>query len=199
MNLLAHAFLSFQDTDILAGNMISDYVKGKKQFDLPESIQKGIQLHRVIDQFTDQHPVIKELSNIFKPTYRLYSGAIIDVVLDHFLANDTTHFKEGQLHTFTQATYEQLDVNKGLFPDRFAKMFPFMHAQNWLFHYHTTEGIQRSLNGLKRRATYIQETDTAFQLFLDHYALLQTGYDAFFPDILHASKSTFGTLINPIK
>ena len=31
MNYLAHAYLSFGDPDILAGNMISDFVKGKKK------------------------------------------------------------------------------------------------------------------------------------------------------------------------
>ena len=50
MNYLAHAYLSFNDPDILIGNMISDHVKGKKKFDLPEKIQRGITLHRNIDE-----------------------------------------------------------------------------------------------------------------------------------------------------
>jgi acyl carrier protein phosphodiesterase len=35
MNYLAHAYLSFNDPEILVGNMISDFVKGKKKFDSP--------------------------------------------------------------------------------------------------------------------------------------------------------------------
>ena len=194
MNLLAHAFLSFQDTDILAGNMISDYVKGKKQYDLPRNVQKGIQLHRVIDTFTDQHRVVKELSEIFRPKYRLYSGAIIDIVFDHFLANDEIHFNKNQLHDFTQTTYAQLFNHNNLFPERFAKMYPYMVEQNWLFHYQSTEGIQRSLGGLQRRAKYIDETETAFQLFLQHYEQIQTGYQLFFPELLQMSKDTFNKL-----
>ena len=53
MNYLAHAFLSFQQPDILVGNMISDFVKGKSKFTYTPGIQKGIMLHRAIDQFTD--------------------------------------------------------------------------------------------------------------------------------------------------
>ncbi|KAF0239868.1 MAG: hypothetical protein FD183_1294 [Chitinophagaceae bacterium] len=49
MNYLAHAYLSFNEPSILLGNMISDYVKGKKQYDYPLLIQKGIHLHRAID------------------------------------------------------------------------------------------------------------------------------------------------------
>lgn len=40
MNYLAHAYFSFGDPAILTGNMISDYVKGKKQFDYPYRYKK---------------------------------------------------------------------------------------------------------------------------------------------------------------
>ncbi len=41
MNYLAHAYLSFNDPDVLAGNMISDFVKGKKKFDYPGAHTHG--------------------------------------------------------------------------------------------------------------------------------------------------------------
>ncbi|WP_438810958.1 ACP phosphodiesterase, partial [Serratia marcescens] len=53
MNYLAHAYFSFEDPDILLGNMISDYIKGKKQYTYPLKVQAGIRLHRQIDSFTD--------------------------------------------------------------------------------------------------------------------------------------------------
>ncbi len=61
MNYLAHAYLSFNMPDILVGNMISDFIKGKKQFDYPLPVQKGIRLHRAIDTFTDTHAATQEL------------------------------------------------------------------------------------------------------------------------------------------
>ncbi|MFM7357424.1 MAG: hypothetical protein ACKO1T_02505 [Sediminibacterium sp.] len=42
MNFLAHAVLSMNDPEILTGNMISDHVKGRKQYDFSPDIQKGI-------------------------------------------------------------------------------------------------------------------------------------------------------------
>ena len=65
--------------------MISDFVKGKKKFDYPAGIQKGIMLHRHIDNFTDTHEATREAKEIFRPHYRLYSGAFVDVVYDHCL------------------------------------------------------------------------------------------------------------------
>src|SRR6185503_13562950 len=106
MNYLAHAWLSFNQPGILTGNMISDFVKGKKKFDFPPVIQKGIALHRAIDEFTDFHPVIQKAKSYFRKEYRLYSGAFIDIVFDHFLANDKKEFADGiELDTFCQATY----------------------------------------------------------------------------------------------
>jgi acyl carrier protein phosphodiesterase len=40
MNYLAHAYLSFNEPGILTGNMISDFVKGKRKYDYSEIIQK---------------------------------------------------------------------------------------------------------------------------------------------------------------
>ncbi|HZI00712.1 MAG TPA: DUF479 domain-containing protein, partial [Flavisolibacter sp.] len=100
MNYLAHAYLSFNEPEIVVGNMISDFVKGKSRFGYTVNIQKGIMLHRDIDQFTDTHPVIKKAKELFRSDYRLYSGAIVDVILDHFLAKDDAAFGEEGLMSF---------------------------------------------------------------------------------------------------
>lgn len=103
MNFLAHAFLSFNDPDILTGNMISDFVKGKRKFDYPVAIQNGIYLHRQIDNFTDFHPATARAKEFFRPHYRLYSGAFIDIVYDHFLATDHKQFNQNNpLENFTK-------------------------------------------------------------------------------------------------
>lgn len=184
MNLLAHAYLSFNNEAILVGNMISDYVKGKKQFDFPLQIQAGIQLHRAIDEFTDSHEATQEIKKLFKPAYRLYAGAFIDVVYDYFLANDVNEFEtEKILKSFTQNTYNLLQKNTTHFPEKFAKMFPYMQSQNWLYHYRTNEGMQKSFGGLARRAKYITETDTAFQIFLNNKEIIGESYKIFFPQL----------------
>ena len=97
MNYLAHAYLSFGNSNILVGNMISDYVKGKTQFDYPPEIQAGIKLHRAIDDFTDTHEATKNVKEIFKKDYRLYAGAFADVVYDYFLANDKNEFADEKI------------------------------------------------------------------------------------------------------
>lgn len=174
--------------------MISDFVKGKKQFDYPAEILRGIRLHRAIDTFTDEHPSTKEAKEIFRPHYRLYSGAIVDVVYDHFLAADPGEFTEDSLWQFSQQVYTDLDLHSDWMPERFARMFPYMKTHNWLFHYRTREGTGQSLGGLVRRALYLEESETAFRLFETHYQLLADCYRQFWAAVKPFAREEFDRL-----
>lgn len=194
MNFLAHAYLSFGHEQLLTGNLISDFVKGKAQYEYPESIQKGIRLHRAIDTFTDSHEAIKEATRFFKTPYRLYSGPIIDILFDHFLATDTGIFPGDALLPFTQAVYAGLENQAAYLPPAFARVFSYMKGENWLWNYRTSEGMRRSLNGLVRRATFIHDSDTAFRLFQQHYSQLGNCYNNFIPDVKSFAKQQIDTL-----
>ncbi len=196
MNYLAHAFLSFNNADILAGNMISDFIKGKRKFDYPLPIQKGIYLHRLIDSFTDNHEITARAKEFFRPQYRLYSGAFVDIVYDHFLALDKKQFEEyNGLENFTQITYQLLEKNVDSFPLYFLKMFPYMKAKNWLYNYRLKEGMRKSFGGLVHRAAYLYESDIAFKIFNEHYQELENCYVDFFPELKVYSLTNLSNLM----
>jgi acyl carrier protein phosphodiesterase len=195
MNYLAHAYLSFHEPDILVGNMISDFVKGRKQFDYPPAVQKGIRLHRMIDEFTDRHPVTKNAKEYFKPAVGAYAGAFMDVTYDHFLARDEQQFPDAGLAAFAEEVYAQLTEREPLLPEKFARMLPYMSTQNWLYNYRLTDGLEKSFGGLVRRAQYLSDPAPAFELFLRHYNQLQEHYNEFFPDIKKFASSQFDALL----
>jgi acyl carrier protein phosphodiesterase len=183
LNYLAHAYLSFNDPDILVGNMISDFVKGNKKFDYPHRIQMGISLHRKIDEYTDTHPATRQAKEFLKESAGLYAGPFVDIVYDHFLANDPYEFEEGALSLFANTTYLQLELFESHLPEKFRQFFFYMRTQNWLLHYRTTGGIHRSFQGLCRRAKYIDDPEPAFAAFLEHYEALKMAYEFFFPHV----------------
>ena len=183
MNYLAHAYLSFSEPDILIGNMISDFIKGKKQFDYPITIQKGIQLHRAIDEFTDAHPVTKEAKQYLKPAAGPYAGAFMDVVYDHFLALDSTVYSPAAWELFSADIYRQLSFRKIELPEKFQRILPFMISQNWLTNYRYPVGIENSFKGVCHRAKYLSDSKPIFDLFIIHYPQLQQLYGLFFPDV----------------
>lgn len=181
MNYLAHAKLSFNDPDLLIGNMIADFVKGKVKFSFSEGIQRGMDLHRAIDEFTDKHEASIAAKQFFRPHYRLYSSAFIDIVYDHFLALDENEFSVTSLDKFSPDVYEQLEKNIDVLPLRFRQILPSMKKYNWLYNYRYKEGIERSFGGLVRRAKYMEESDTAFHIFNENYDKLKECYGALYP------------------
>lgn len=197
MNYLAHAYLSFHNPDILVGNMISDFVKGKKQFEYPLPVQEGIRLHRAIDTFTDQHPATKQAKEYLKPAVGAYAGAFMDIVYDHFLALDQEEMPEPGCQLLADEVYRQLTHRLPVLPEKFARILPYMTTQNWLYNYRYTWGVENSFHGLAGRAKYITGSDEVFRLFTKHYTVLQNHYHHFFPDVKKMAVAFLGIRLMP--
>lgn len=196
MNYLAHAWLSFNQPEVLVGNMISDFVKGKRKFDYSATIQKGIMLHRAIDEFTDSHQCTATAKLAFKPVVGLYAGAFTDVAYDHFLAIDETENTDQEWQLFCTRTYHILQHHNAVLPERFALMLPYMRNQNWLYNYRFPMGIENSFKGLARRAAYLNDSTQAYQAFQESYSELKECYSAFFPDVKKFAQEQFNRMMN---
>ena len=186
MNYLGHAFLSFGDGDILTGNMIGDHVKGKIVLEqYSKGIQNGIMLHRKIDGYTDTHSATQRAKLLFREDYGLYSGAIMDTLFDHYLANDPKYFATQEaLLDFAITVYRQLEKNESYFPPKFAGYFPFMKEHNWLYNYRTLKGMEQSLNGLARRALHMPPIAKAYEIFVTNYYQLNQCYYELIDDVI---------------
>lgn len=165
--------------------MIADFVKGKQILTFPAEIQRGIRLHRALDEYTDGHPATRRARGFFQPSCGLYGGVFMDLVYDHYLANDPAHFNQRSLSTFAEDTYHILDLHYELLPTVFRQVFSFMRTQNWLYYYHQKDGIYKSFSGVVRRAKYFPHTvEVPYNVFETYYAELEACYLAFFPDAL---------------
>ena len=182
MNFLAHSYLSFSEEQ-LVGNMIADFVKNRDVARLPESIQKGIKLHRAIDTFTDAHPLIHEAKAPFRPLVRLYSGAFVDVVFDYFLANDTTENSQREWQEHSQRVYAVLRRYEEFLPEVFKKVLDKMQQDDWLYNYRNEWGIEYSFRNVVNKAQFLDKTTNVFPAFLANKDFLREKYEIFFPEI----------------
>ena len=182
MNFLAHSYLSFSEEQ-LVGNMIADFVKNRDVARLPESIQKGIKLHRAIDTFTDAHPLIHEAKAPFRPLVRLYSGAFVDVAFDYFLANDTTENSEREWQEHSQRVYAVLRRYEEFLPEVFKKVLDKMQQDDWLYNYRNEWGIEYSFRNVVNKAQFLDKTTNVFPAFLANKDFLREKYEIFFPEI----------------
>ncbi|MFT4023056.1 MAG: ACP phosphodiesterase [Flavihumibacter sp.] len=184
MNFLAHAYLSFRQPEILTGNMVSDFVKGKAKFGYPLPVQEGIVLHRAIDSFTDAHRVNAVARKLFHPAVGKYAGAFLDVVYDYFLANDPIVFPAQSLHSFTQWVYDSLEKNLAVCPPPFREIFPYMKNNDWLGGYREEEKLKRSFQNLVYRAAYLHDVSAAWEAFTEKKPQLEAAYQRFFPELM---------------
>lgn len=151
MNFLAHIYLSGDNDLVKIGNFMADGIRGKHFETYPIEIQKGIILHRFIDSYTDAHPVFRKSTKRLHAKYHHYSGVIIDVFYDHFLAKNFNNYSNEKLDLFAARFYKALQNNYEILTDKTKGMMPYMIQQNWLVCYQTVEGIERILTQMDNR------------------------------------------------
>ncbi|GAB3584169.1 acyl carrier protein phosphodiesterase [Hymenobacter daeguensis] len=189
MNFLAHLFLSGSPAspvyaNILLGQFIADSVPGRQLENYPPAVQTGIRLHRAIDAFTDQHPVVRRSTRRLRAAgYGKYAGVISDMFLDHFLARNFTEFSTEQLPDFTRRMYALLATREAEMPPRVQQMFQHMAQHNWLLGYAEIEGIRRALTGLSRRASAGSGMETAAGELQNNYAAYEADFREYFPEL----------------
>lgn len=183
MNFLAHLYLSGKEEDVIVGNFVADAVKGNSLHNLPEGIERGIRLHREIDRYTDQHPVVRTSKSHLSAKYRMYAGVIVDVYYDHFLAKYWSDFSEENLQQLVSRTYFLLIRRFHLLPQRSRRILPFMITQNWLVGYRDLEVLQKVFNGMSRRTSHPSGMENAVEDLKADYALYESEFRAFFPEI----------------
>lgn len=190
MNFLAHLYLAPAKDEIILGNFIADAVKGKVFDSYSEGIQRGILFHRQIDKFTDEHPVFKQSSKRLYPKYKRYSGVIVDIYYDHFLAKNWDDYHSQNLNKFVSEAYQLLIHNFKLLPPRSKRILPFMITQNWLSNYGNLKDLKRVFKGMSRRTTNNSKMDESIDDLKKNYEAFEEEFRSFFPDIIEYTKSS---------
>lgn len=183
MNFLAHIYLSGDEELIAIGNFIADGIRGKQYRKFPKDLQIGILLHRQIDTFTDAHPVVRQSTKRLHTNYSHYSGVIVDILYDHFLAKNWSIYSNIPLNLYVDRFYQSLETNFELLPTRIQKMIPFMVADNWLLNYAHLEGIQRVLDGMNRRTRNISGMNQATNELKEFYPQFEEEFTIFFDEL----------------
>ena len=184
MNFLAHTFLSCRDEKMLIGNFLGDFVKNKDLDQYDEAIQEGIFLHRKIDTYTDNHPIVKQGSKRLHEIHGKYAPVIIDVYYDHFLAINWEKYSNESLNDFALRVYAIFQKDLDLFPEKMKRRIVAMVNDNWLISYVKLSGLQTAFNRLQSRLSQPQFLDGVMQSLERDYILLDQEFQQFFPDVM---------------
>lgn len=188
MNFLAHIYLSGLNQEVIFGNFIGDFVRGKQVESFSENIRKGIELHRFIDQYTDTHPVVLEQKTALRSYFRKYAGVALDVYYDYFLAVNWNHFHHQSLRDYTHEFYELASLKKELLPEKGKRFYNFMIANDVLYQYRTQKGIGQVFVGMSQRSKFDSGMENAHRVLHNNFNTIESSFQRFFPELKKAAK-----------
>ena len=173
MNFLAHIYLSGPSEEILVGNFIGDYVKGHDYTFYPKKIKQGILLHRNIDSFTDKHTITRSCKSYIREEYGKYSGIVIDIFYDHFLAVNWNDFSRVSLSRYIRSRYDILDSHFEIFPEGVKGFFPYFVRSNWLEAYVSLDGLESVLRRMAIHTSLPDHSEYAIDQLRNNYSALK--------------------------
>jgi len=200
MNFLAHLVLSPKETDFISGNIAADFLRGTDRKFVSKGVQSGISMHQFVDQFTDTHVLVKTSKDRLKGHFRLFSGVLIDVFYDHFLAKDFERIANISLEEFCEYIYETLEKNTSALPLKLRQFVPVMIRENILFSYRRLAGIQTALTRINLRVTKKFSVGLAMAILDDMYDVLENDFRQYFPCLINVTESyrqNYGTFLLP--
>ncbi len=184
MNYLAHLFLADDTPESLIGNLLGDFVKGRAKEQYSNFIQRGIELHRKVDFYTDSHQVVRNAKQLVSLPRRRYAGILLDMFYDHFLANHWQDYSQTKLNNFTEKVYAVLLQNQTILPDKLRIILPLIIGQDLLGSYQEIDGIDRALKRIAPRLRNGEIFASGIEELQAHYKEFDLSFQDFFPDLV---------------
>jgi acyl carrier protein phosphodiesterase len=184
MNFLAHIYLSGEDDFVKIGNFMADSIRGSQYLDYSNSLQKGILLHRHIDSFTDAHPIYRKSKHRLHEKYGHYSGVIMDIAYDHFLAKNWSKYSNEKLEDYAADFYKLMQDNYEILTERTKGMLPYMIGRNWLVSYATIAGLEMILFQMDYRTKHRAHMQEAIVEIQDFYTEFESEFFQFFEELV---------------
>ncbi|HMX40757.1 MAG TPA: ACP phosphodiesterase [Saprospiraceae bacterium] len=192
MNHLAHCLLSFGDAETLIGNFIGDHVKGRRWQLYPPGIQRGILLHRAIDAFTDQHPMVEQSVRRVRPFAGRWSPPVVDILYDHLLAGHWAEHATQPFDLFAQEVYTQLLHGAAHLPPVLQERLPRMVEGRFLHGYRSREGLDWVLGRFSQRLPAGLDVAALSDFFFQNLGAFEADFAAFFPDLWEEARRVWG-------
>lgn len=199
MNFLIHYYLSGENENLILGNFITDFIRGKAKMEqYSEAIRKGIQLHQFIDFFSDNHPSVRKSIERLKPFHFMYAGVAVDIMYDHFMVVHWRKFHRQPLNIVSNQFYLMLEDHFDMLPSRAKKVVPRMIEENWVHMYGDPSGLQVIFEGMSRRAAFKSDMDKTVGYLLLDYEKYESEFFAFMNDIREAVIREFPQVKLPV-
>jgi acyl carrier protein phosphodiesterase len=150
MNFLIHLYLSGDDSGLLAGNIMGDFVKGRLTGQFPTPVERGLELHRRIDSFSALNSHYIRSKRRISPSFGHYRGIMVDLFYDHFMARDWSGHSSIGLAAYLSNTRTVVEQYWSILPERLKVSLPYIFSE-LIPSYVEESGISRALVRISSR------------------------------------------------
>jgi acyl carrier protein phosphodiesterase len=182
MNFLAHLLLAGDNPELLVGNLMGDFVKGRLEDRFPPGISRGIDMHRRIDTFAGNSDIFRQSKRRIDPAFGLYRGVLVDLFYDHFLAVSWDDYSPVPFEPFLRDAHATVRKYGRFLPERLRSLVPVIFDE-LLPSYTEVEGIDRALARMARRVGRPNPLADGGRELRRHFAQLRGDFRSFFPQV----------------
>jgi acyl carrier protein phosphodiesterase len=195
MNFLAHLFLSGDDPELLVGNLIGDFVKGRLVGQFPSGIERGIYLHRRIDSFAGQNRHFLQSKRRIDVSFGHYRGVLIDLFFDHFLAVHWDEYSDVTFNCFLSEALRIVRTYDNVIPEHLRRLMPIIFDE-LLPSYCEIKGIDRALQRMSNRIKRPNRLGEGADELRKHYDGFYSDFCAFMPVLSFFARDFIGDSLN---
>jgi acyl carrier protein phosphodiesterase len=184
MNWLAHIQLSGDSAATQIGNLIPDLVRASELGGISEQFSAGIKLHRMIDSYTDTHPVFRSSTARIDGPLRRYASILIDLFYDHFLACEWSAYSAIPLAKVVGDFHESIDSFHTVLPEPVYDRLVQIREEGYLLSYSTEDGIAEALLRVSSRLRRPVNLAAGVVHLRAHYELFAADFRDFYPQLI---------------
>jgi acyl carrier protein phosphodiesterase len=182
MNYLGHLFFSNGDNALALANLHGDFVKGSDFSHLSILQQKGVRLHRDIDDYMDHHVAVKNCITLIRSELPKVAPIAMDLYFDHLLAKNWNHFSSIPLIDFLNTFYTTAEIEKFNYNPNFQSFITALIRYDWLNHYALEEGLVKMCNGVAQKLSFENKLINGFDVFKKHETIIQSAFYEYMSD-----------------
>jgi len=173
----------------MLGGIVADFARNPEIALLPPDVQTGVRLHRLIDGFTDRHPIVHRSNARVSARLGWFAGIVMDVYYDHILARSWERYSTVPLTRFASRSYQVLEAAYPIAPPDAQWFIRRFIDGDYLVGYSTLEGIELTLARLSdriaeripKRAMWLPD---ALPDLAAADAELEEDFHAFYPELI---------------
>lgn len=183
MNWLAHIQLSGESAATRIGNLLPDLVRASELDGISEQFVPGIRLHRLIDSYTDSHPVFRQSASLIDGPLRRYASILVDLFYDHFLACEWSSYSPIPLAEVVGDFHQSIDSFRLELPESVYERLAQIRDEGYLLSYSTERGIAAALSRVSSRLRRPVDLAAGVEQLRTHYDLFAADFRDFYPQL----------------